>query len=285
MANNPYWNGKIVLVTGGSSGIGLAAAKQLAAAGAHVWLAARQREKLEAALKEVLAARVDSQKCGIVPADVSDSKQAAQLVDIVTHSVGAPDVLFNSAGITQPGYVQELPLSIFEQLMRVNYFGTVYTTAAVLPAMLKRGSGHIINISSMAGFLGGFGYTAYGASKYAVAGYSEALRAEMKSHGIRVSVVFPPDTATPQLEYEEPYKPAETKAVAGTAKAFPAEKVAHSIVQEAGKGRYMIFPAADTRFWYLVVTKLPKGLVFYILDRIAASAKKSTSTPPPASVP
>ena len=149
---NQYWNKKVVLITGGSSGIGLAAAKQLAAAGAHVWLEARHLELLEAALKEVQAARCDpSQLCGIVVADVSDSKQAAHIIDVVTKSAGAPDVLINSAGISQPGYIQDLSPEVFERLMQVNYLGTVYVTGAVLPAMMKRGSGHIINLSSIAG--------------------------------------------------------------------------------------------------------------------------------------
>jgi 3-dehydrosphinganine reductase len=286
MANTQYWNGKVVLVTGGSSGIGLAAAKQMAAGGAHVWLTARHQDRLELALKEVQAAcSTASQRCGILAADVSDCQQAAHVVETVTQSAGAPDVLFNSAGITQPGYVQDLHTSIFEQLMQVNYFGTVYPTAAVLPAMLKRGSGHIINISSMAGYMGVFGYTAYGASKYAVAGYSEALRAEMKPHGIRVSVAFPPDTDTPQLAYEAPYKPAETKAISGNAKALSSEKVAASILQQAGKGRFLIFPGTDSRLFYILTSKLPKSLIFAILDSMASSAKKSPSTPPPDCVP
>lgn len=285
MANNQYWNNKVVLVTGGSSGIGLAAARLMAAAGAHVWLSARRKENLDTALREVQAVSSPSQRCGIVPADVSDSQQAARLVETITQSAGAPDVLFNSAGITQPGYVQDLPLKIFEQLMQVNYFGTVYATAAVLPAMLQRGSGHIINISSMAGYLGVFGYTAYGASKYAVVGYSEALRAEMKPHGIRVSVAFPPDTDTPQLAYEGPYKPAETKAISGNAKALPAEKVAEAILKQAVKGRFLIFPGTDSWLFYEATSKLPKSLVFALLDKMAAGAKKSPHTPPPQFVP
>jgi 3-dehydrosphinganine reductase len=280
-----YWQNKVVLVTGGSSGIGLAAAKQMAAAGAYVWLVARRRELLEVALQEVQAARPDpSRQCGLIPADVSDSQQAARAVETVTRSAGVPDALFNSAGITQPGYVQDLSMKIFERLMQVNYFGTVYATAAALPAMLARSSGHIINISSMAGYLGVFGYTAYGASKYAVVGYSEALRAEMKPHGIRVSVAFPPDTDTPQLAYEAPYKPAETKAISGSAKALSAEKVARIILQQAEKGRFLIFPGTDSRLFYLLTSKLPKSLVFAILDRMAASAKKSASIPPPSTL-
>ncbi len=285
MANIQYWQNKVVLVTGGSSGIGLAAAKLMAAAGAHVWLSARHQESLDKALAEVQAVCTPSQKCGVVAADVSDSKQAARVVETVTRSAGAPDVLFNSAGITQPGYVQDLPLRIFEQLMQVNYFGTVYATASVLPAMIQRGSGQIINISSMAGYLGVFGYTAYGASKYAVVGYSEALRAEMKPHGIRVSVAFPPDTDTPQLAYEAPYKPAETKAISGSAKALPADKVAAAILKQAEKGHFLIFPGTDSWLFYEVTSKLPKSLVFMILDSMAKSAKKSYHTPPPEMVP
>jgi 3-dehydrosphinganine reductase len=285
MASSQYWNNKVVLVTGGSSGIGLAAARQMAAAGARVWLTARHRETLEPALKEVQAACSASQPCGLIPADVSDSAQAARVVEEVTRQAGTPDVLFNSAGITQPGYVQDLPLKIFEQLMQVNYFGTVYATAAALPAMIQRGSGHIINISSMAGYMGVFGYTAYGASKYAVAGYSEALRAELKPHGIRVSVAFPPDTDTPQLHYEAPYKPAETKAISGNAKALSAEAVAASILRQAEKGRYLVFPGTDSRLFYILTSKLPKSLIFMILDSMAAGAKKSPNTPPPQFVP
>jgi 3-dehydrosphinganine reductase len=273
--SDQYWNKEVVLVTGGSSGIGLAAAKLLAQAGAHVWLTARRKDVLKSALKEVEAARRSpDQSCGIVPADLADRQQAEQAVAEVTRAVGAPGVLFNSAGITQPGYVQDLSLDIFEHLMQVNYFGTVYVTKAALPAMLERGRGHIINLSSMAGYLGVFGYSAYGATKFAVAGFSEVLRAEMKPHGIRVSVAFPPDTDTPQLAYEEPFKPAETKAISGTAKALSAEVVAGAILKQASKGRYLIFPGFDSSFFYFLSTKLPKGLVFAILDQMAAQGKR-----------
>jgi 3-dehydrosphinganine reductase len=276
MANtNLYWNKKIILVTGGSSGIGLAAAKLLAASGAHVWLTASRREHLDAALKEVEAARLDSsQHCGVVPADVSDPAQAAQAVETVTASVGAPDVIFNAAGIAHPGYVQDLPLDIFRQMIDVDYLGTVYVIKAALPAMLARSSGHIINISSIAGYIGVYGYTAYGAAKFAVTGFSEVLRAEMKPHGIRVSVVFPPDTNTAQLAYEEPIKPPETKAISGNAKALSADTVARAILKQAERGKFLIFPGTDSRLLYLLSNKLPKNLIYAVFDMMAASGMK-----------
>lgn len=270
-----YWDNKVVLITGGSSGIGLAAAKLLATRGAHVWLAARRREVLEAALKEVEALRRDpSQRCGYVSADVSDAAQAADIIAQMTRAAGAPEVVINSAGIVLPGYMQDLPLETFRQQVETNYLGTVYVSRAALPAMLARRAGHILNISSMAGYLGVFGYAAYTPTKFAVAGFSEVLRAEMKPHGIRVSVVFPPDTDTPQLAFEEPFKPAETKAISGTAKALSAEAVARDMLRQAERGNFLIFPGFDSRLFYLVASKLPKSLVFGILDRLAAVGRR-----------
>jgi 3-dehydrosphinganine reductase len=207
------FGGMTALVTGGSSGIGLATARLLSTRGAHVWLVARNEEKLAAALAQLESGRISpQQRFGYSVADVGDAEQAASAVAEAEQGVGLPDLVFNCAGVAHPGYFQELDLEVFRWMMQVNYFGTVYVTKAAVPGMIARGSGHIVNISSVAGFLGVFGYTAYGASKYAVRGFSEVLRAEMKPHGIRVSVVFPPDCDTPQLAYENQFKPIETKA-------------------------------------------------------------------------
>lgn len=272
---NAAWGNKVVLITGGSSGIGLALAKLLAARGAHVWLAAREPGRLASALNEVESARSSTaQRCGTVQADLSIPAQAGAAVAEVSRSAGIPDVVINSAGAAHPGYVQDLPLDIFRWMMEINYFATVYVTKAVLPGMLERRSGHILNISSLAGLHGFFGYTAYGASKFAVTGFSEALRAELKPHGIRVSVVFPPDTDTPQLAYENRYKPAETKALSGAANVLPVEKVAQAILRQAERGHYMIFPGSEARLIHLLSSKLPKRLVFAVLDWLASQGKK-----------
>ncbi len=266
-----HWNNKTVLITGGSSGIGLALGRLLAAQGGHVWLIARRREVLEAALEQVKAAAIrPEQRFGMVSADLSVPEQAFSAVEQVKGQAGVPDVVINSAGAAHPGYVQDLSAEIFRWMMAVNYFATAYVTKAVLPGMLARRSGHIINISSAAGFIGVFGYTAYGASKFAVAGFSEVLRAEMKQYGIRVSVVFPADTETPQLDYENQFKPPETKAISGTAKAMKPEQVARIILRQAAKGRFLIFPALDVQLIYWLNTRLPKSWVFAVLDAMAS---------------
>jgi 3-dehydrosphinganine reductase len=163
-------------------------------------------------------------------------------------------------------------------MMEVNYFGTVYVTKEIIPEMLKRGSGYIVNISSVAGFIGTFGYTAYGASKFAVRGFSDALRSEMKLHGIGVSIVFPPDTQTPQLEYESSIKPLETKALAGNSKVMSPNDVAHEIINGIGRGKYMILPGLESKLIYFLNGTFGGGLTF-IMDQIVAKANlRSTSS-------
>ncbi len=265
---------KVALVTGGSSGIGLATARLLAQRGMHVWLTARREDVLAKALVEVQAAQKSSnQRCGIVPADLSDWVQAQAVVARVQAEVGLPDLVVNSAGVAHPGYVQELPLEIFRQMMEINYFGTLHTIKALLPGMLERRSGYIVNLSSVAGHIGVFGYTAYGASKYAVTGLSDALRAEMKPHGIGVSVVFPPDTDTPQLAFEATIKPMETKAVSGSMKALSAEAVAQDIISGVERGRYRILPGLDNKILF-ALSGLLWGTIYPYMDMVVANAQR-----------
>ncbi len=265
---------KLVLITGGSSGIGLALAKGLAAQGARVWLTGRRKDALTAAGLEV--ERAAGRTPGLFPADVSDFAQVEALLAEVARRDGLPDLVINSAGVTHPGYVQDIPLDIFRQMMDINYFGTVNVVKAVLPGMLARRSGHIVNISSGAGFLGVFGYSAYGASKYAVRGFSDVLRAEMKPHGIRVSIVFPPDTDTPQLAYETPFKPPETKAISGNAKVQSAEAVAAAILKGVARGRYVILPGFDIWLFYHL-NNLLGNAVYPLMDWMVADARRKKS--------
>jgi len=237
------FRGANVIITGGSSGIGKATAKLLAKYGAHVFIIARNQKKLDQALQEIQAERVSpDQGFGAFSADVRSYQEIEAAIVAIVEASGLPDGLINSAGITYPGYFEEIPLETFRDLMDVNYFGTLYAIRAVLPFLKERGGGFIVNISSGAGIVSYFGYTAYGASKFAVRGLSDALRDELKPQGISVSVVFPPDTDTPQHRFEQKLLPPKTKAISGTVKLVSPEQVAKEILEGVCKGKYLIMP-------------------------------------------
>ncbi len=253
-----FYSGKKVFITGGSSGIGRAAAVQLAQAGASVWLAARGRERLEEALGEVSAAAAGSgQVFGCTALDIADRGAVEEAALVVLEGLGGLDVLVNNAGIAHPATFLETPDEVFESMMRVNYMGTVHVTRAFLPTLIAQRGGHLINVTSMLGFMGIYGYTAYAASKHAVTGFSDCLRQELLDHGIGISVLFPPDTDTPQLHEENRIKPPETKAIAGEVKTMSAEEVARTMLLGAARGRYLIVPGAMGRFTHFMYRHAP----------------------------
>jgi 3-dehydrosphinganine reductase len=240
-----FFANRKVVITGASSGIGLALAKQVARAGAHVVLIARRAAPLEEAKAQVLAEGGKGQ-VEIVPLDISREQDVNEAMARVL-SAGPVDVLVNNAGVVMPGRFVELPMKEFHSMMDINYFGTVHMCKALVPAMIERKSGRICNVSSLAGVIGIYGYTPYAASKFAICGFSQALRAELWPHGIAVSVCMPPDTDTPQLAFENQYKPKETKAIAGTVKALSAEQVAGAIARGVENGSFEIFADFGSR--------------------------------------
>jgi 3-dehydrosphinganine reductase len=276
-----FFTGKSALVTGGSSGIGLAAARLLVRRGAKVWLVARNPVKLAAAKTELDSLRRDpAQIIGTTAADVADEAQARQAVEQATAAIGLPDILINSAGIVYPGYFEALESGVFRRMMDVNYFGTLHMIRAAVPGMLARGSGDILNISSMAGVLAIFGYSAYGASKFAVRGLSDTLRWELKPRGIRLHLAFPPDTDTPQLAFETPIKPFETKVIAGNGAVFSADRVAKDLLDGIERNRYVILTGTDSKLFYTLANVLGPWL-FPVMDWFVADAlrKKAARKP------
>lgn len=244
----------------------------------HVWIMAQRKDVLDLAHKEVESHCGDvNQMIGTISADVSDWDQVRMAVKQVTEKSGPPDLLVNSAGVTHPGYIEKLDLYIYTWMMEVNYFGTVYTTKEMLPAMIKRGSGYILNISSGAGYVGVFGYSAYAASKYAVRGFSDVLRQEMKLHGIGVSTMFPSDTDTPQLAYENEFKPPETKALGNFGGSMSAQDVAQVAIKGIERGKYYIFPNFESKF-YIRLSELARGLFDFLEDQIIANAYKKKNS-------
>ena len=265
---------KNAIITGGSSGIGLALAKQLAGEGANVCLLARDEEKLAQAQQEVKALATQAgQKVTTVSCDIRDYPALENALDDWCSHNESPDLVINSAGVTYPGYFQDLDVSIFHWLMDINYYGTLHVCKYFVQGMINQGSGTIINISSQAGFFGIIGYTGYSASKFAVRGLSDALRSELKPLGVQVSVVFPPDTETPQLAFEEPLKPFETREIAGTIHPMSAEDVASDTLKAARKGKYVINPGLGGKFFYFLMGVLG-NLTFTVIDWMIQKAKR-----------
>ena len=190
------------------------------------------------ALEEIraAAAKPADQMISGSSVDVSQYDQVTRAVKELNEAGRTPDYLFNFAGVARPGYFHELPLQVFRDTMEINFFGTLHTCKAVAPLMMARGNGHIINTSSVAGLLGVFGYTAYGASKWAIRGFTDVLRSELKPHGVKVSILFPPDTDTPQLWEENKTKPPETKALSGNVKVVSPDDVAGVLLRNVERG-------------------------------------------------
>ncbi len=267
------FNGIAALITGGSSGIGLSTARLLAEQGASVWLLARRTELLSEAVKSLEDRRKSaSQKFGCVPADVTNLEQVDHALSKVKEAIGVPDLLVNSAGVAKPGYCQETEMDIFHWMMDVNFYGTVHVTKALLPDMMVRRSGYIVNISSMAAIVATFGYTAYGASKFAVRGFSDTLRSEMKKYRVGVSIAYPPDTDTPQLAYEKQFEPVETQALSATSGRLSPEVVAADILEGVRRGRYMVIPGLESKLIYHS-SRMLGGAFNSLLDLVVAQAQ------------
>lgn len=258
-----YFRGKGIVVTGGSSGIGLAFAKKAAELGADVHLVARRRGPLEEARREVTA-RAPHSQVTLVELDVSnDADVEAKMNELASkHRI---DMLVNNAGVARPGRFLELPRDEFRKQMDINYFGAVNMARELVPHIVKNGGGHLLNVSSLAGVIGIYGYTAYAPTKFALSGFSQVLRAELRPLGVKVSVVLPPDTDTPQLAFENQYKPAETKAIAGTVKTLSAESVALSMVKGMAAGDFEIYCDLASRMSGLAQGVLP-GVVRWFCD-------------------
>ena len=176
---------KLVLVTGASSGIGAATAKAMAKAGGRVVLLARSKELLEQVAAEISSA---GGKAWVYPVDLADAEAVAAVAKQITEELGTPDIIVNNAGSGRWLFVDETTPAQAVQMMAVPYFAAFNVTHAFLPAILKRNSGHFVFISSVGSRFVWPGATAYIAARWAVRGFSEALRADLDGTGIGVTL-------------------------------------------------------------------------------------------------
>lgn len=229
------------IVTGGSSGIGLAAAARLAAEGHPVALLARRADRLDAAAASIRAA-LPTATVSTHEVDVRDAAAVKAVVDAVVAAHGPVAWLFASAGIVEPGRFVDQPLDRHRDQIEVNYLGTLHAVHAVVPSMVAAGGGNLVLVSSGAGLFGIYGYSTYAPSKFAVRGLAEVLRVELAEHGIVVTLAYPPDTDTPQLAAEVATRPAVTGAITAGGGLWSAAAVAGVTIDAALKGRFVVAP-------------------------------------------
>ena len=179
---------KVVLITGASSGIGKQTAIEFAKLGANIVLVARRKDKLNQVEDELKKLQTSTLVC---QCDISKKDQVEQMSKIVLEKFDSVDVLVNNAGFAIYGYVNDLSIDEIESQMKTNYFGMIYCVKNFLPSMLKKKSGHIVNVASVAASFGLPGIASYCASKFAMLGFSEGLKYELKDTGVGITVVSP----------------------------------------------------------------------------------------------
>lgn len=229
------------LITGGSSGIGRALARAVVRRGANVTLAARNLDRLEEVKIELLEeASSPEQAIHTLSVDLTEGEigEAALIRGVMEAEqvCGPVDYLVNCVGAAVSQRFDETLLFDFRSMMEVNYLSAVYATRAVLPGMKQRGSGSVTFVSSIAGLMGIYGYTAYCPAKFALVGLAQSLRMEVKHCGVHVMVAFPPDTDTPGFAEEERTKPTETKLISSAARLWSADDVASGLLQDVLEG-------------------------------------------------
>jgi dehydrogenase/reductase SDR family member 7B len=188
--------GKVVVITGASGGIGVEIARAFAHAGARIVLSARNVPVLESLAAELRAGGTETM---IAPSDVTSAGDMQKLVRDAVASFGAIDILVCNAGVYVRGAVEDLSLEIVRQCMETNYFGAVHVIREALPAMLARRTGHIVAIASVDGKKGLPPDAAYAASKYALTGFMDVLRQELRGTGVYASTIFPERVDTPMI--------------------------------------------------------------------------------------
>lgn len=228
---------RIAIVTGASSGIGAATALALAAAGCRLAIAARRQPELD---RVAAKCRELGAECIAIRTDVRVREDCVELIRRATEELGPPDILVNNAGFAIFDTIAEAKPDDIRSMLDTNFLGAVNCTQAVLPAMLERGRGTIVNVASIVGIMGFAGMGAYCATKFALLGFSEALRDEVIDRGIRVSAVCPGTTDT---EFFVTAQKGKAPAAQRLILAVPPERVARAVMKAIrGGGARLIVP-------------------------------------------
>lgn len=255
-----------IVITGGSSGLGLALARHYARQDADIALIARNAQKLAA-----VAAELNLLGSGQVlqrSIDVANTDEAQREIPPLIEELGGIDLLINSAGILKEGYFHELPASAFEQVMAVNVFGLINTVRAALPA-IEASRGQITNVASLGGFAGGFGYSAYCTSKFAVVGFTETLRAELKPRGVKVQLLCPSEFDSAMVDELDSYRTPENRACVLSIPKMSIDAVTAASVKCIASNAFTCFPGGNTKVAAWAFRHLP-SLARRMIDRTIA---------------
>lgn len=242
------FDNSLIVITGGSSGLGRALAVRFARMGANLAIMARDPGKLESAGKEISSLCREGRRVKTFPCDVSDQGATGKTFGAIAGSMGVPDMLINSAGILKEGYFETLTPAVFRQVMDINFFGALYCTMAAMKLIRAKGKGTIVNIASLGGKMASFGYTAYCSSKFALVGFTETLRCELAPTKIRVHLVCPPEFDSPMVEELNTYRTVENRVLTQTAPVLSLDRVADETIAGIVRGRYLIIPGHASRF-------------------------------------
>ena len=259
--------GKIVWITGASSGIGEALAYEFAKEEANIVLSARRESELLRVQKNCLQY---CKNCMVLPLDLTSSDKFPSLVKDVIDKFGQIDYLINNGGISQRSLVENTPIDIDRKVFEVNFFGTIALTKAVLRYMLDKKQGHISVVSSLVGKFGFPMRSAYSASKHALQGYFETLRAETSGRGIKTCIVIPGRIKTNvSFNAITASGKSHNKMDDGQAKAMSAEKAARKIIRAIKRGKREVLIGGSDRLLAYIRRFIP-SLYYYIVTRVKA---------------
>jgi len=267
---------QIVYVTGGSSGIGLGAAQQLAARGAEI--AVFDLRLPGDAIAAIEAARHSpSQRIARYALDVSDRRAVLETFARAAMELGPPDTLIHSAGIAKGGEFLSMAFEDFDRTLQVNLYGTRHVCEATAPLMVKRGKGQIVLIASMAGILSAYGYTDYATSKFAVRGFAECLRYELKPHGVSVLCFCPGEVDTPMVSAERKTIHPATLALKRTGGTISVDVAVRDLLAGIRRNQPLIITGRRSRLIYHVARLLPRRLWNWYTDRTVAQALREVA--------
>jgi uncharacterized protein len=260
--NSMMINGKLVLVSGASSGIGAATAKVMAKAGGRVALLARRKEVLDQVAAEITSAGGQAWTYSV---DLADADAVAAMAKQITEELGTPDIIINNAGAGRWLFVDETSPAEAVQMMAVPYFAVFNVTHAFLPAILRRNSGHIVNISSVGSRFVWPGATAYLAARWAVRGFTEALRADLDGTGIGVTLYESGGVRSPYWEHN----PGSHERVPKMGKLIPEvtpEQAANAIVRGVERNKRLIVIPFMMKLTYWLHAVFP-GVVQWLMTK------------------